>query len=412
MASFTNEIGQPVTEEQVEGALRRINDLPGVRVRGSFSPGDNVGETRLNLGVLQEQSWTSSILGDNHGTDATGVMRIFATTQWLNIGNRGHRLVLGLLRSEGPDSTTYGIVEYEMPFTRDGRGKFRASASSNQFTVNLLNLPEIVGETDNYAISASYQFLRGRTLSFRAQLGYTQKDVLFQVGQLTTLSTDQVIESFSVSADYTQLWDVQQLLLTGRLGIEQGHVISGEVTRQSTDFTKILLNANLLRRFPVYNWLNKKHTSFNFVAKLNGQHAAKFLSPVEQFSLGGPTAVRAFGVGDVSVDVGLYMGFELYFGLPVDPVRLFKLPLDPLRPYIFYDYARGVARARGGGRDNVALVKGYGLGLRLNWPGRGVANLILAKPKSTRFQREINRTPGVDEIGKARVYLDVTYQIH
>ena len=75
MASFNNEIGEPVTEEQVESALRRINDLPGVRVRGSFSPGDNVGETRLNLGVLQEQSWTSSILADNHGSETTGVMR-------------------------------------------------------------------------------------------------------------------------------------------------------------------------------------------------------------------------------------------------------------------------------------------------------------------------------------------------
>ena len=415
MASFSNEIGEPVTEEQIESALRRINDLPGVRVRGSFSPGDNVGETRLNLGVLQEQSWTSSILADNHGSETTGVRRLFATTRWLNMGNRGHRLVLGLLRSEGPDSTTYGVLEYEMPFTRDGRGSLRASLSSNQFSVSsLANLPEIIGETDNYAITASYQFLRGRTQSFRASAGYTQKDVLFQVGQLTTLSTDQVIETFSVAADYTQLWDKRQLLFTGRLGIDQGHIIDGEVRGQSTDFTKVLFNANLLKRFSIYNWLTKKNnpkkeknTFFNFVLKVNSQYAVKFLSSVEQFSLGGPTAVRAFGVADVSVDSGVYAGFELFFDMPVDPVKMFKLPLDALKPYFFYDYAYGVARGLGGSKDRDAVIKGYGLGIRVSWPGMGVANLILAKPQSTKFQGNF-----LDATGKSRVYLDITYQIH
>ena len=160
----------------------------------------------------------------------------------------------------------------------------------------------------------------------RASAGYTQKDVLFQVGQLTTLSTDQVIETFSVAADYPQLWDKRQLLFTGRLGIDQGHIIDGEVRGQSTDFTKVLFNANLLKRFSIYNWLTKKNnpkkeknTFFNFVLKVNSQYAVKFLSSVEQFSLGGPTAVRAFGVADVSLDSGVYACFELFFDMPVDP---------------------------------------------------------------------------------------------
>ena len=72
--------------------------------------------------------------------------------------------------------------------------------------------------------------------------------------------------------------------------------------------------------------------------------------------------------------------------MPVDPVKLFKLPLDPLRPYIFYDYAYGVARGLRGNRDRDAVIKGYGLGMRVSWAGKGVANLILAKPQSTKYQ--------------------------
>ncbi len=355
--AFNNELGEPVTEEQIEGALRRINDLPGVRVRGSFSPGDNVGETRLNLGVLDENAWTSRFLLDNHGSETTGETRLYATTEWNNIGGRGHRFMAGVLRSEGPDSSLFGQVEYEMPFTADGRGRVSANLSTNEFSVKrLANLPEIVGETTNYSAAMSYQMIRSRTLNMAFHGSYTQKDVVFQVGELTTLSTDEQIETVNVAVDYTQLWDERQLLLTGRFGVDQGHMIDGEARGQSTDFTKLLLTANLLKRFSINNWLTKNESFFNFVVKLNTQYTEKFLSSVEQFSLGGPNAVRAFGVSDVSVDSGAYAGVELWFDLPFDVVGQFDLPLDPIRPYIFYDYAYGVAR-------------GFVKGLRRNCPG-------------------------------------------
>ncbi|MBD3648535.1 MAG: ShlB/FhaC/HecB family hemolysin secretion/activation protein [Pseudomonadales bacterium] len=406
--AFNGELGEPVTEERIESALRRINDLPGIRVRGSFSPGENVGETSLNLGVLDEKAWTSSVLMDNHGAEATGEARLFATTEWLNIRNKGHRLLLGALRSEGPDSATYGLAEYELPVTRDGRGKVRASISSNEFAVaSLGTLEDIVGETNNFGVLGNYQFVRGRTLNVSAQLGYTQKDVLFTVADLISLSTDQKIEVLSVASDYTQLWDEQQLLLSGRFGIDQGHIISGEALDQSVDFTKLLLNANLLKRFSFDNWLTKDQSFVNFVAKLNGQYSEQFLSSVEQFSLGGPNAVRAFGVSDVSVDSGIYAGFELFFDLPVDPMQVLKIPLEPLRPFVFFDYGYGVARTAGGTANLDAVLKGYGMGVRINWQDKIIGNLIFATPKSAKYEESFS-----DAQGESRIYFDVIYQVH
>ena len=415
-SAFSNELGEAVTEERIEGALRRINDLPGVRVRGSFSPGTNVGETRLNLGVLEEKSWSSSILFDNHGSNATGENRIFATTEWLNIRHRGHRLVGGLLRSEGPDSSFYGTLEYELPITRDARGKVRGSVSTNQFSVNLPNLPEIVGETNNYGITGTYQFLRSRTLNLKGQIGYTQKDVLFKVGELTTLSSDEVIDVTSVAGDYTQLWDEQQLLLTGRFGVDQGNILSGESRGQSSDFTKLQMCANLLKRFSVHNWVRGGRLSwgatrtdsfFNFVVKMNAQYTKQSLSPVEQFSLGGPSAVRAFGVSDLSMDSGVYAGAELYFNMPVDLVGRFKfLPIEQPRPYLFFDYGYGVNRGLEGIGDKDATVKAFGLGFRVVWPGRFTANFVFAKPKSANYEDDFLEVPG-----ESRVFLDVIYQV-
>jgi hemolysin activation/secretion protein len=406
-AAFNSELGEPVTEERIESALRRINDLPGLRVRGSFSPGQNVGETRLNLGVLEEQDWASSLLLDNHGSATTGEVRLFATTEWRNLLNKGHRLLIGVLQSEGPDSSTYGLAEYELPVTDDGRGRVRGTISTNTFAVASLGTQQlnIVGETNNFGVSGSYQLVRSRTFNVGAEVGYTFKDVLFDVEGAPTLSRDEKIETVSAAVNYNQLFDEQLLLISGRLGIDQGYMNQGAQRDQSIDFTKTLFALNVLKRFSVPNWITKDESFFNFVFKVNGQYSEKFLSSVEQFSLGGPNAVRAFSVSDVSVDSGAYAGFELFFDAPFDVTSKFQLPLEPLKPFLFYDYAYGVARtAAGDGRDGV--VKGYGLGLRIVWPGQGVANLIFAEPRSANFDDNFSQVEG-----ESRIYFDLQYQV-
>jgi hemolysin activation/secretion protein len=283
----------------------------------------------------------------------------------------------------------------------------RATISTNTFSVGeTAALPEIVGETDNYGALGTYQFIRSRTQNLSAQVGYTYKDVLFRVGDLASLSTDQQIETLSVAAEYTQLWDDQQLLFSARLGLDEGHVAKGGVQDQSTNFTKTILNLNVLKRFSVYNWLTKNDTFFNFVVKVNSQYSPKFLSSVEQFSMGGPSAVRAFSVSDVSVDSGAYLGAEIFFDLPIDPIARFNLPLEPIKPFAFYDYAYGVARRPGGGDDLDAQIKGYGLGLRATWPGRGNLNLVFATPQSSAFDNDFSVVEG-----ESRIYFDLLYQV-
>ena len=407
-SAFNDDLGKPVTEERVESALRRINDLPGIRVRGSFSPGQSVGETSLNLGVLDEQAWTSSVLLDNHGSPTTGATRLFATAEWLNLRNKGQTLTMGVLRS-GRSGSTYGLLEYGMPVTDDGRGRVRGTISKNQFSVSAIIGSEaraIDGETGNFGVSGTYQFVRSRTFNLSAETAFVRKNVYFNVENLPQLSYTQGIQVGSVAVDYNQLWDNKQLLFSGRFGIDQGNILSGAEAGQSSDFTKLLFSGNLLKRFSIHNWLTKKESSFNFVVKVNGQYSEKFLPSVEQFSLGGPNAVRAFTVSDVSVDSGAYAGFELFFNSPYDFTKHLKLPLDPLRPFIFFDYGYGVAKNAAGDFNQDAVIKAYGIGLRLNWQGHGYANLVFAKPKAAHYDDNF-----LDARGRSRLYFDVQYEL-
>ena len=261
-------------------------------------------------------------------------------------------------------------------------------------------------ETTNYSLTGTYQLELSRTRNLKAQAAYTYKDVLFEVGNVASLSTDQQIGVFSAAVEYTRLWDEQLLLFSGRFGIDQGNISSGEVQDQSTDFTKSLLNVSLLKRTSVFNWLTKNESSLGFVFKANAQYAEKFLSSVEQFSLGGPAAVRAFGVSDVSVDSGIYIGMEMLFSFPIDPIARFNLPLEPLKPYLFFDYGYGVARLPGGGEDKDAQVKGYGFGMRINWPNKGSADLIFATPRSAHYDDDF-----IDADGESRIYFNLLYQL-
>ena len=73
---FYGAIGEPVTEDAIAGRLYRLNTLPGLQAQAAFEPGSEVGETRLNLDVVQERSWSARMTADNYGHPATGDQRL------------------------------------------------------------------------------------------------------------------------------------------------------------------------------------------------------------------------------------------------------------------------------------------------------------------------------------------------
>ena len=137
----------------------------------------------------------------------------------------------------------------------------------------------------------------------------------------------------------------------------------------------------------------------------------RFSSPGHAFDvdfpvLGGPDAVRAFGVSDVSVDSGVYMGAELFFDLPLDITDTFNLPIDPIRPYVFYDYGYGVARGLEGAQDFDASIRAFGAGFRLNWPGVATANVVFARPAHATYEDDF-----LEAEGESRFFLDLVYYV-
>src|SRR5690606_14208474 len=68
---FRSSIGEPVNSTIIEEKLFYVNDLPGLRVQGFFAPGDQVGDTRLNISTIDEELYRVNVRTDNHGSDVT-----------------------------------------------------------------------------------------------------------------------------------------------------------------------------------------------------------------------------------------------------------------------------------------------------------------------------------------------------
>ena len=112
---FRDVLHAPVNSTQIEEKLFYVNDLPGLSVQGFFSPGDQVGDTRLNISTLKEQSYQVNVRTDNHGSDVSGEYRVYSDFVLNNPLRYGDRLHLAVLGAFEPETATYGMVRYTAP---------------------------------------------------------------------------------------------------------------------------------------------------------------------------------------------------------------------------------------------------------------------------------------------------------
>jgi hemolysin activation/secretion protein len=104
--------------KEVDRRILLINDLPGITAQSSLVPGENEGETKVNLVVKNSKPFAgSAVVLDNYGSRSTGRARAVAN---LNINSPfgiGDQIRLTALKSEG---VNYGRFDYSLPVGASG----------------------------------------------------------------------------------------------------------------------------------------------------------------------------------------------------------------------------------------------------------------------------------------------------
>lgn len=397
---FDGVLDKPVKAGVIEERLFFVNDLPGVRARGFFEPGQQVGDSRMVLNVTDERRLDANLRVDNHGSETSGEYRLYGDVYWHNPLGIGDQLQVGVLNSYSPDNSLYGMFRYRMPayFTRL---KFSFGASNNDFLVGDsrsedLDTLSLEGSSEVIDAELDYQLRRTRLSNRSVHLRWAEIDSFMDFVN-ANFTRHSVVHNVSLEYRFDRLDEERRLLHQGGLSVTR----STFVERSDVD-------AELPDKPTIYNldytllgfWrLPFTDLGTRIVSRTSVQYAGEPLLSVNQFSLSGPRKARAYALNAYFADDGVHTGIDWIFP-GFGPLE------EALQPMLFADYGYGESYAIiDGNEDTRGEYSNVGLGFRINVAGvRG--SLTVAQPLSARNTALENDDHLTDDV---KAYFDLQY---
>jgi hemolysin activation/secretion protein len=369
--------GQPITQESIERALLDVQDFPGLTVFGTFTSGDELGNTDLVVKVREEDRFYYTPSVDNYGSEFTGEYRAMLNFTFNNLFRAADQVNAYVLQTFEPDNGTYGGLSFKFPF---GRNAIGFGGSTNQFDVGgLETLTDlgVSGEVDQADIYWDYTFANGRFFGASGRLGVAAKKATteipgFESNEKVVISEDNlavaslVLDFFAASRKgrgFTVGSFVADVGMPDRLGSMDGSG-DGISSRTGGDGAN---NSLLLRA--------------------DGQFSDDILVALEQYSIGGPQNVRAYPVAEALVDTGASATLEWVFNAPGfsdKPTKGNRTWGEIFQVSLYADYAYGELNNPRVNEEPTVDYSGFGLGLQFNVPGKLYARFDVASPIGSR----------------------------
>jgi hemolysin activation/secretion protein len=380
---FDEQLDKPVTNSTIEESLFIINGFPGVNVDGYFEPGSQVGDTRLNVNVRNESYYNINTRIDNHGSEESGLYRIFVGGQVNNILGNADFLNVSLLQTVFPEDTTFWQTNYESNVFSP---RFRAGIdiSQNQFLVDQSSSAsslDLSGTVSVYAMQGSYIAQRSRKKNSSYKLRYEKIHSDLQIGDIPDVGNylDERLSHISLSYQFDVLDDVNKRLHEVSFTYDNGHFDFGFSEGQKESYHIVSLDYTLLSFVKVPFFDSNSRVIFRTYSQYSGTN----LSSIARFSLTGPTKVRGFSPSYFTADDAVYFGADWIFNSPsfmegslggIDFKESFK-------PFVFIDYAYGYQHLLGIQEEYAtAQLADVGLGLQISHRSGFNGNIQLALP--------------------------------
>ncbi len=397
---FDGILDKPVKAGLIEERLFFVNDLPGLRARGFFEPGLQVGDSRMIVNVTDERRLDANLRIDNHGSENSGEYRLYGDVYWHNPTGMGDQLQVGVLNSYDPDNSLYGMVRYRVP-AYFPRLKFSMGASNNDFLVGSgsddINSLTIEGKSTVLDAGFDYHLLRTRLRNRSLHLNWAQieSEITFD-GQSS--GDDSVVENVTVEYRFERLDEKRRLLHQGGISATASRLV--EATQQEAELDQAPELLNLDYTLLAFWRLPFTEINTRVISRTSLQYSGTALSSVNQFSLSGPRKARGYALNAFFADDGVHTGIDWIFP-GVGPLK------DMVQPMLFADYGYGLAYSVLEDDDeSEGEYSDVGLGFRIN-VGRAIRGSVsVAQPLSA---RNTALEEGQEIEDDVRVYFDLQY---
>lgn len=341
--------GDPVRNEALEGALLRLADLPGVKVKSTLRPGEAVGTSDFLVEVEPGRAVSGAVDIDNFGNRYTAAGRVGTSLAWNNPAGLGDQL--SLRAQTGGARYNYGRVGYQLPL---GSYATRIGVAWSQMDYKLGKDFASLSASGDASVGSLYlmhPILRSRRNSWFFTLQYDDKSLRDRV-ESTATEIDKRLHNWSaglVSHFRDDLGgggsnSVNLIYTAGDLSLDATSVQTDALSARSDGtFAKWSASWQRLQRLPA-GWL--------LSMSLNGQWSNKNLDSSEKMILGGSSGVRAYPQGEAIGDRGYLLNLELRHALG-----------RGWEAFGFYDQGRVTINSNPWNEsDNRRRLAGYGLG--------------------------------------------------
>lgn len=329
---FCTKPGMLITRAPLERALLLINDLSGVTVKATLSPGQEAGTADLILETTDTAKTGGALYADNWGNRYTGRTRYGTQITINNLSDHyGDALTLGgLTTSDGINNYTFG---YSAPLGHDGA---KAEVKYSHIGYTLGEEFADLGATGRAAVtsySVSYPFIRSRSFNLYGTVGYDVKHLKDDIAGYGSYSPrTSGLWNLGLSGSFADTW------LGGgnnafSLTHYRGNLDINDAAARATDASTAQTSGNFSKTVLTYQRQQYVAQNLNFNFSFTGQLADKNLDSSEKLYLGGADGVRSYPQGEASGDQGYKLTGELRWRLP-------GLSSGPNNLYLntFYDY--------------------------------------------------------------------------
>ena len=306
----------------LERTMLILDDVPGVALIPSVSPGSTVGTSSLDVAVSMNQVYGGDIGIDNAGSRYTGYYRGHASWYGNSLGTFGDRLAAMAMTTDL--GMFLGSLDYEIPAGGSG---LRWQIGYAHTTYALGKEYEVLGASGLakvWSARLSYPLMRSQKANLSLSVGVQHRHL---EDDFRTATTHE--QKSTKSLPFSLRFDRRDGLLSG--GVSYG-MISYVIGDLSMDSNLLATDALTARKAGSYRKVNldlARIQSFgenlSLYVRLSAQWANKNLDSSERLGMGGADAVRAYPLGEGAGDSGLFGQAE------------FRYRIGDYAPYFLYD---------------------------------------------------------------------------
>lgn len=296
--------GEPLRVEDVGGALRIINEQPGIRAKSTLTPGQREGDTDVVVSTRAMPLLSGNLQANGNGSSGTGKIQTQGSVTLTNPTGRFDSAALLVNANRG---STFGRFEYSL-LAHDAGLRLGANVSSMRYAVvpSALNTLDAHGSATTWGLTASFPLLRSNALQLTTTASYDNKRLIDMTSAGET--GDREVQSVNLGIAATYEPGAGNPLAGGTLdaslslGLGDSH--QNNASARATDASTRRVEGGYSKLAYSLGYLRPIDDFWSVSASLRGQIAFDNLDSGDGFGIGGASGVRGFPSGDGGGDDG------------------------------------------------------------------------------------------------------------